>query len=371
MSTIQKGSILIYRVFDIAEEIDFSKVESLLQSSPPIARLRLSRTQRHEVVMRNAPLQLQIGKGTFTLGETTYTSDNSIKLWDYGVMSFTMSIAIAPGSTWEELTELAKKIEGTKQLDDIARHESRELTRTLRGALKEPHEWEVFEDYSVFLIESHTGPKKAAELMNTFRPVNLVLAEPVEHLSEKTKDILSQSTFQYTENDYTIIDWNSALVIDPSGTKDIPDVLEFALTQLMELRYYDDLLDDRLESLYDSIENAKRRWNFLGNDSSKLSEEASVLYIEFSEFLERVDNSLKVVGDFFLATVFRGAVKRFRFLDWQQSITRKMSVVAQLTQLIQGEVQASRSHFLEIIVIILIAIEIISAFFRGEFLTLH
>jgi hypothetical protein len=40
-----------------------------------------------------------------------------------------------------------------------------------------------------------------------------------------------------------VIDWNAAVVIEPDGSRDIPDILELASAQLLEFRYYDDLVD--------------------------------------------------------------------------------------------------------------------------------
>ncbi|MGZ3682673.1 MAG: hypothetical protein ACXVCI_02415 [Bdellovibrionota bacterium] len=95
-----------------------------------------------------------------------------------------------------------------------------------------------------------------------------------------------------------------------------------------------------------------------------MSKTASTRYIEFSEFTERVENSLKVVGDFYLATVYRAATRRFRLNDWQQDITRKMNLLAQVSSLLQGEVNIRRSHWLEITVIVLILFEVVSALLK-------
>jgi hypothetical protein len=114
--------------------------------------------------------------------------------------------------------------------------------------------------------------------------------------------------------------------------------------------------------LYDNIEVQKGKK--LKGPYSQLYQETSQRYIEFTEFLERVENSLKVVGDFYLATVYRAACRRFRLADWQSSITRKMNILAQVSSLLQGELNIRRSHWLEIIIILLIGFEIVSALVR-------
>ena len=169
-----------------------------------------------------------------------------------------------------------------------------------------------------------------------------------------------ESTFQYASNDLAVIDWNSAVVVEPQGQRDIPDVLEFALTHLMEVRYYDELLDRRLNELYTEI-GIKRKNMMFRSRFLKLSHEANSRYIEFSEFIERVDNSLKVVGDFYLATIFRALTRRFRLQDWESSIKHKMNLLARVSELLQGEVNVQRSFLMEVIIILLIAFEVISA----------
>jgi hypothetical protein len=162
---------------------------------------------------------------------------------------------------------------------------------------------------------------------------------------------------QYSKSDLTVIDWNSAFVVEPSGRKEVPEVIEFALTHLMEMRYYDQLLDQRLTTLYDAIEAT--RGKLFSSRFSKIAKESSAMYIELTEFLERVDSSFKVIGDFYLAKIFRSSTEEFRIRDWEENITRKLNLLAQVSKMLQGEVDVSRSLYLEIAVVILISYEVI------------
>ena len=169
-------------------------------------------------------------------------------------------------------------------------------------------------------------------------------------------------TFQYSKNDMAVVDWNSALVIEPSGSMDLPDVIEFALTQLLEMRFYDDLLDQKLATLYSSIENKS---SGLFNDPySNLAKEAGQTYIELSEIIETIENSFKVVGDFYLATIFRAASSRFRFNDWLNNINSKLGNLAEVSKVLQGEIHARRAQASEIIIIVLIAFELLPVVFK-------
>jgi uncharacterized Rmd1/YagE family protein len=80
-----------------------------------------------------------------------------------------------------------------------------------------------------------------------------------------------------------------------------------------------------------------------------------------NEFTERVENALKVAGDFYLARVYQGAVRRLRIADWQSSVDRKQALVAQAYELLKGEVEIRRSTTMELIVIVLILLELVAA----------
>jgi hypothetical protein len=171
-----------------------------------------------------------------------------------------------------------------------------------------------------------------------------------------------QHRFSYTPRDLAVVDWNSAFVYEPSGSRDIPDVLEICNAQLLELRYYDDLLDAELNRTYDEV--ARRRKSRIGLFRSpyrELERRTSATLLEMSEFIERVENSLKIIGDFYLARVYEAALRRLRVKAWQQSVTRKQQMLAELYQLLKGEVDTARSLTLEFTIVLLIVIELLVA----------
>lgn len=191
-------------------------------------------------------------------------------------------------------------------------------------------------------------------------PFRSAVWAPAEYpLAEGTRRAIVESSYQYWSHDLAVIDWYSAVVIEPSGARDVADILEFALTHLIELRYYDDLLDEKLASLNASISRSER--TLFRTNYARLSREASALFMDISEFIERVDNSLEVIGDFYLATIFRAALKRLRLQEWEDNVTRKLQLLARVTELLTGQATAHRSHLLEWVVIALIAFEVVFA----------
>ena len=123
----------------------------------------------------------------------------------------------------------------------------------------------------------------------------LILAESKDELSSQTKNHILEHALQYSKSDLAVVDWNSALLVDSEMPQDVADTIEFCLTHLLVMRHYDSLLDDKLSSLYDSLEarhNSLFR-KMLSNFYSRMEEDSAQKYIEFSEFITRVENSLK------------------------------------------------------------------------------
>jgi hypothetical protein len=328
--------------------------------------VKVDRKHRPSVVVRNAPVRLRLGEVPVRIGDANYACEGFATAIDYGVLSISLHLPIPPGTSWSKLIELASAINASAdspdEIDAICRKKSHEVADQIHTALKNRSEWEVSEDYVLWFLEEVSGIHRASDLTTQTDLPALILAERTDTLAAPSRNGILDYTYQYATDDLVVIDWNSAVVYEPSGQMEIADIIEFALTHLLEVRYYDDLLDRRLAELYDAAD--ERRRSVWRRRFSNLAHDANTRFLEISEIMERVDNSIKVVGDYYLAVIFRAAIRRFRVLDWQQSITRKMNSLARVSELLQGEMNVRRSHALELIVILLIAFEILSAFLR-------
>ncbi len=169
----------------------------------------------------------------------------------------------------------------------------------------------------------------------------------------------------YTPTDLVVLDWAAGFVAD-TDCADTLQVIEFANVQLLEFRHIDDRLDDRLEAAYRLIRPERRRrrlprfWRLHGDAVRQIRE----MEIEATSLFERVDNSLKLIGDHYLARVFEVASGRFHLREWQQSIRRKLETVGSVYDLLVQQAGGQRMEALEIIVVLLIALEIVLALVR-------
>ncbi len=150
---IKKGTILIYRLFDIAEEITIPQVEAILQDNRGPDRFKVPKYIDRAIHLKNPPVTFGLGEEVITVNSRTMKADVVIKVRDFGVISIIYQINIPAGMSWKELTELAQNLEEGSEIDKLAQQQCQEITRTILPALKKPNHWQGFEDYIVYFLE--------------------------------------------------------------------------------------------------------------------------------------------------------------------------------------------------------------------------
>jgi hypothetical protein len=362
---VEHGEVLVYRLFDVADAVDLARAEAL--AAAPTGRLKIDRVLSASAIeFPRPPLHLSLGRRELDLPAGRIVATASAHVFDYGVVSVRYVIPVQPGTPLEALVPMAEwLLAGTNPaVDASARRDADEIGRVLAPALERPHRWEGQETYQIFFVRSFQGePVLARELLSGGLLPALLLGEtsPTPLSAAEQQDVLSHH-FSYLETDLAVVHWNSAFVLEPSGVDDIPDLLEFATAHLLELRYYDDLLDRELHRLYDELEGGG---NLLGHVLTrkyrKLQRQTAALLLELSEMIERLENAVKIVGDFYLARLYQSAVRRFRLAAWQETVLRKQKLLAEVHDLTGGAADTSRSELLEVAIIILILWEVVAA----------
>jgi hypothetical protein len=246
----------------------------------------------------------------------------------------------------------------------VARSLAAEITVALAPALVRPHMWEGLETYTVFFVRAFDRRVTGDELLEQAPLARLLLGEtdPVPLSAGERADVLKHR-FAYLETDIAVVDWNSAFVHEPSGSTDVPDLLELATAQLLELRYYDAYLDRELAGIRGEVERAGNAGMFTRRYSGLMRRTAALL-VDMSEMMDRVENAVKIVGDFYLARLYQAALGRFRLPAWQESVLRKHRMLSEVNRILSDGADTRRAELLEITIIVLIAWEIVWAFWR-------
>src|SRR5690606_34853555 len=143
-------------------------------------------------------------------------------------------------------------------------------------------------------------------------------------------------------------------VWDPAGESDVADVLEVANAQLLELRYYDELLDAELPRIYDQVEAS--RGGLASLSRRRFSRPARPIYsrvAEVTEIVERVDNALIVTEDVYLARIYGAALELFRVRTWANGVERKLELMRDTYRALYDEAATARAEILEAAIVVL------------------
>jgi hypothetical protein len=236
------------------------------------------------------------------------------------------------------------------------------VRQVIDPALDRPAPSGVEEDYLLTTVQRFDRPITGEELLERV-DIAALLSGDTRPLSPQARRELLRHVFSYYRDDLVALSWDHAFVWDPAGESDVADVLEVANAQLLELRYYDDLLDDELPRIYDRVEET--RGGLASLSRRRFSRLARTIYrrvAEVTEIKERVDNALIVTEDVYLARIYGSALELFRVRTWATGVEKKLELMRDTYRALYDEAATARAEILEAAIVLLIVLEIVLAF---------
>jgi len=154
------------------------------------------------------------------------------------------------------------------------------------------------------------------------------------------------------------------VLIDPEPWEAI-DVVENLNVQLLELRYFDALLERRLADSYALTGAKARRVPLLNAALQRTIDDLATVRLDVESMVERVHNAFKVGGDIYLAKLHTRTAERLGLRGWEESVQRKLDVLELRYSLLLERVRTARSELLETTIVLLIVLEIVLALFQS------
>ena len=363
---IVSGVLHAYVAFDWGEEVDLVQAAKLLEaelgsaSSPGLPRRR--RTPM-SIEYRPAPLVFQLPHTICkfaVLGEVE--AQVEMILFDFATLSLSLRIPFSLQGS--KLSELAQELSRPGEFPSFGKKHLEPLFKRLSPAIKLPKWSELTEEYFVFQFNPGDPFPEISDLLQNHSPwlASLLRLEASPLAAEEIEESIKQK-LQYSPTDLLVVDWAAAVLID-SDCEETLQTIQFANLQLLRYRYLDDLLDTELAN------SAKwARWptpfsRLLGEGPNQRVRELGVLNIEATNLFERTGNVLKLLGDMYLSRTYRLLATRFHLPAWEGSIRRNLEVIEDVYRVVADQAAALRAQILEIIIIVLIAVELFLALWR-------
>jgi hypothetical protein len=356
MHQVKRGSLLIYRQFDVADGIRLDDAQKRVQRGET-QRLDLRRVPKASISIATPPLSFGLGQHRLQIEREEHAVDASVRVYDFGVVSIQLKIEIPDGTGIDALAAWNALLSGSQTVDRLAKDLALQVSEELNSVMLRPKFSGFVEDYSLAFVEKFSETP-ALPLLKAEMGRFLLQDTSPRRISQDALDDATAMSFSYYEDELAVVDYNSAFVYDPHGDQDIADLIEFASAQLLEMRYYDAALDREVGSLYERVNRSR------GGSSRTLARSLLRVVLEVTDLTERIENSLKWVGDPYLAKVYQAALSQFQMQRWQQQVEGKLRLMMEVVDLLNNQNNTDRSFLLEAMIFFLIAIEVVMAFWR-------
>lgn len=357
---VKKGTCYALYAYDVGLWIDLEKCKVLLAGGAQEGRLQINRRTPKYFDYRPAPLLYTQEVRSLKLGPHAVLPGVDILLYDFGGVSIGYEIPFT--GSLGTLLDISCELEDNSALLDDSRRRVEGLLKLIGKAVQRPCIADLVEDYAVFQVDEYETPTPVDALHSTYpQEFAKILRGERQTLSPQEVSDALQCRISFAHDDVTLIDWYGALIFDREAD-DVRAVLEFANLELLEMRYLDRQLDDALDRSYEIV--SRRGWirNLVPGLSGASARAVSQMQVDGAILFERVTNAPKLLGDQFLARVYRLTAQRFHLGEWNASTLRKLDAIEGIYKQMHDRSASWRLEVLEWIIIVLIAFEIVWPF---------
>lgn len=362
---IRNGVCYAYIAYEVGMNINLDWASNLITETKERSTIRHKRRSPRYFEFNPVPLRITSSIEPIIIGDFMTTAHVEAVIFDFGAISVSYRIPI--NGTLNKIADLSCKLSDTDALWDHSRTVVENLVGHIKPAISRFRIADAVEDYYIFQVAEFTKPVKTDSLLKEYPLLaNILRAELAPLSDQETSDALSQH-ISYTPHDIAIVDWNAAFVYD-NESEESRAVLEFANVASLELRFLDDELDKALDNFYETI--SKKSGQQLQNARFERIELRKIaqFQVDATVLFESITNSLKLLGDQYMARLYRLASRRFYLNEWNATIARKIDAIEDIYEKIVDLQSTRRSEILDWIIIILISTEIMLGFVLPKFL---
>jgi hypothetical protein len=353
-----KGSLWLLFFYDVAEEIVVEELRRILGARRPEREPSFRRPAPEYVRFQEPPV---VERAAPVLFEGGVRLETRVNYYQYGVVSIALELPFE--CEWKELVNLASRWVGSAEPEQKAGEVLQKHLERVRPALKQPYLRRLSEDYGFIHLRQLTRENgshvTAAELIANYggEIAQMVRGECIPLSDEEVREIL-QSRMSYYPDDMIVVGWAAAFLYDtPEGAVPAMQLLEYANSQLLEFRHYDEMLTGVLAGVYPTM---GRKRGFL--DRWRLAREAerlNAIRLDVEELTERMDTSIKFLSDMFSARVYRLAAAKIGVPDYRKLVDDKLQTAADLYHSMIEQFHQASAFVLELMIVIILIIDLI------------
>ncbi len=349
-----QGSIIVLTLFDVADEIRLPELQPLTGSSRVMPALKHPAPEH--ISFERPPVKEPLPPVSLPSGEQFLAT---LQYYDYGVISLLLRFAFS--GDWQHLQLLAGNWVSGTVFDDLSRSIVHSKVAQIAPALVKPYDHWLSEDYYIFHLHTIQDDPSGAELLQKHgQEISQIVRGESGSLAQFERAEVLAGYMSYYPNDLVVAGWNAAFVYDTeSGAEATIRLLEYANSQLLQFRHYDDILTRELEQVYRFLE---RRGPLAAWQMRPAAARLRAMLLDVTELTERTTNALKFVGDMFSARLHKLCAAKVGVTDYQLLVQEKLRTADELYDFMIEQFHQARGFVLEFIVVLILMIELFFLF---------
>jgi len=358
-----KGTVVYLYAFDLANEIKTSQVREVLSQKPFPFQIRVGVTAPKDVPIY-APLTISHQALECATSAGPVVLKPFVKVFDVGAISISYEVPFEVSSLFDLMPYHQLQVAG-EPLAAAAERLAKQVAQNLAPFMVKPNPYRPpVEAYTAFCLSDIGGGFVADWVRASRVEIACLLNEETQpdHLADRQVDETLSHALTYTRDDFTVIDWDAALVVDTSGyVDDVLYMIELANLQLEEFRILDDRLDRLFIKAYEDLERKATAASLIFASDNRLSA-IRTIRMDITKMSEELSNITKFVGDWYLARVYLSCKHRFHLGHWETSVDQKLHEIDRLYTLVHQGINEKRMLVLELAIVALFLFEVIATF---------
>ena len=355
------SEIIFLFMYDTGSIFEIEQLNGLLKNQEDFSKFEFKKPGPEEIATFNVPIIFNLKDEILLIDNTRYLFKVQVSIYKFG--GFSIRIRHMFSGTYEQLLKLTFDKRINNFVNNIVVKAKKKIVIALRKITK-VKENDLSERYRFYYID---GDKQLL-LQNHMNLIAglLIDEEDISTLEKEYVELVLKKNITYDNTSIFFVGWESAIIIDKDYIYEHELLMaEIANLELLETRIQHKRLVDKLKDANNQIEKLEKdKISFLSiGGLRKLNESLGRSYDTSKTILNNVEDTAYGYGEWYLSRVYSLFYDVFKLNNIESILEKDMESIDNERKFVNDMIEARHENFLEYIVILLIAIEIIIELF--------
>lgn len=346
-------------MYDTGSTFQEEQLSGLLKNQEDFSKYEYTKPGPEEIATFNIPTIFNLKDETLSLENVNYVFKMQAAIYGFGGLSIRVRYTI--NGSYEMLSKLTFDKRINDFVDAIVLKAKRRMFASL-AKITTVKESNLNESYKFYYIEGNK-----ASIIKGHRKLiaGLLIDEEDEAtLEDQYVDSVLSKSIAYDNSNVLFVGWEGAVMIDKEYVHEHELLMaEIASLELLEARIHHTLLVEQLREAKGQLEKERESravFSFMGGQKIKLlNESLGRAYDTSRTILNNVEDTAYGFGEWYLSRVYGLFSDVFKLQEIETMLEKDLQAIDNEREFVDDIMAVRHDNFLEYIVILLIAIEII------------